>query len=273
MIPIKAPCGNETASTVRSNTVERDGYIRLDAPNSLTENENNGLNMIRCLSNALPPDPYDTTGCRMRLYGRLMHMPWLNVFEPFPALIDSNGRESMIYQQPESLNSQEGGKPRVFPTFPRSFYFNPLLNKLIRDDLALCSFGTYGYHTPIQIGVHIIRLEAKPGRPGIVSPPFLHRDGEWYTAAHLIEFSNATGAENWNTDPSYAGMTIDKIPASAVKAGFTLTKQLSGYLVRDDRVAHSVEAVHVAEGKTLGVRTILLIDFTPLKPILLLNAA
>ena len=107
----------------------------------------------------------------------------------------------------------------------------------------------------------------------MASPNRVHRDGEHYTCAHLIDRHGVVGGENHIVDPEWADHEMAAVPQTAIRSAFTLENPLDTYIVRDDRVAHHVAGVTLAPGTESGSRTILLIDYTPMQPYVLLKPA
>ena len=69
------------------------------------------------------------------------------------------------------------------------------------------------------------------------------------------------------------GDAVSACQGQAIRSAFTLENALDSYIVRDDRVAHHVAGVELAPGEATGSRTILLIDFTPMQPYVLMKPA
>lgn len=249
------------------------GYIRLSADDFMLDHDMmREFGTFRCETHFLPKDDTCQGNFRFRKYGKLIYLPWVKQYHQFP-IIQMAGHKLMEYSQPLSLNPQDGGKRRLFAAIEEDLYASQFIRRLIETDFACCPFTEEELCHPIQVGMHIVKLVATPNQPAVASPNVVHRDGEHYTAAHLIEFVNATGGENYVTDPVYAGRPIENVPRSGVRASFTLINPFESYIVKDDLVAHSVEAVFVKDGAQCGHRTVLLIDFTPMKPALMLQAA
>jgi hypothetical protein len=254
-------------------TLVTKGFVRLNPEDfALDHDMMREFGTFRCETHFLPKDETCKGNYRYRKYGKRMYFPWENRFYDFPAVM-KNGGKYMEYNQPLSLNPEDGNKSRFFSAIDDEFYQTQLLRRLIEFDFSCCSFTPEELLNPIQVGIHIVRLVATSNQPAVASPNVVHRDGEHYTAAHLIEFVNATGGENYVTDPVYAGRPIENVPISGIRASFTLINPFESYIVKDDLVAHSVEAVFVKDGAQCGHRTVLLIDFTPMKPALMLQAA
>ena len=249
------------------------GYVRIDAPQfAISDNLMTGFEDIQRLARFLPVDRTCEGGFRHRRYGKLFSLSWNDDFEVGPSVWDEATRSFVVeYSQPSSLNPEDGGRRRFFPTFERRDYSNPFLLELIRFDLANSPFSEAELAEPIQVGLHLIKLVAHPKRPAVVSPNVVHRDGEHYTWAHLIERVDAGGGKNWITDPEWAGSRIEDVPEANIRAGFTLEYPLDSYAVKDDLVAHSVDAVRVRPGVEFATRTMLLIDFTPMRAILMME--
>lgn len=108
-----------------------------------------------------------------------------------------------------------------------------------------------------------MRLQALPGKPSRSTPDCLHRDGQPYTAVHLVSRHDVTGGLNYIAPPRYSGRNVDELPADALTT-FTLTEPLDSYIVDDAAVCHHVSAVGCAPGAASGSRTVMLIDFSPI---------
>lgn len=107
----------------------------------------------------------------------------------------------------------------------------------------------------VQVGVHLIKVIAKPDCPGVSSPGVLHKDGEPYTFIHLVERKNITG-----------GLSTVASNDKATLLEIALRNALDTIAVSDADVFHNVDAIHVEPGYDQGFRSVLLIDFSPLKP-------
>ncbi len=268
-ISVRSAIGT-TVVDARKQLAER-GFVRFrNSELLMTSNLKDAFGEIRRVSRYLPPDKTCQGGFRYRRYGKLIALPWLDTFQPVPSQWNDAACSHVLeYTQPAAFNGEECGKQRYFAAIERLCYDNPFIRELVRFDLAQAPFTDDELAGPIQVGIHLIRLVARPDRPAVASPNVVHRDGEHYTCCHLIERDDAEGGENWITDPEWAGSRIEDVPTSGIKQGFTLREPMDSYIVKDDLVAHSVEAVRVTEGAREGVRTVLLIDFTPMKPVLM----
>lgn len=177
-----------------------------------------------------------------------------------------------MYRQPEALNEEEGGTERWFPAIDQQTLSTDWMDQIIRYDFDQLAFSDAELAAPIQVGIHLVELRPTADTPAAASPACVHRDGEHYTCAHLIERAGVTGGKNHIVEPEWAGSAIEDVPPDAIIAAFTLERPLDGYIVRDDRVAHHVDAVHLEAGVAKGARKTLLIDFTPMRPATLMTA-
>lgn len=194
----------------------------------------------------LPPDPKAKNGERNRRFG-----VW--IYDPIENHLFPTTRHS--YLQSVKYNAEECGELRHFAELG-DLANNRYLRWQIGDDLdrILPLKGKYAYEF-LKIGSHMIRMYARPGQPGLPSPPRPHRDGESATWVHLQNRVNVTGGENWIClDPKGEQML----------ARFTMVEPGETALVRDEAVMHHVTNVEVEPGMPFGYRDVLLIDVMPL---------
>ncbi|MCC6737315.1 MAG: 2OG-Fe dioxygenase family protein [Bauldia sp.] len=255
--------------------LHRDGFVAMAAASlgspAMVARATRGL---RDLAADLPADPYCKGGYRYRRYARLFLMPWSDTLVSAPLEWSADRRQPVFtYQQPAALNSEEAGSARKFPAVPQSVLASDWMEHIIRFDFAQLRFTADEMNSPIQVGVHVVEMRPSPGVEAVASPNRVHRDGEHYTCAHLISRDGIVGGENHIVDPAFADREIADVPAAAIRSAFVLVNPLDGYIVRDDRVAHHVAGVRLADGSTAGSRKILLIDFTPMQPYVLMQPA
>jgi hypothetical protein len=256
-------------------TLHRDGYVAIGAaglgsPAIVAQ----AIRGLTDLAADLPADPYCRGGYRYRRYARMFLMPWSDTLVSAPTEWSSDRRQPVFtYQQPAALNSEEEGSARKFPAVPNSVLASDWMEHIIRFDFAQLRFTEDEMNGPIQVGVHIVEMRPSRGVEAVASPNRVHRDGEHYTCAHLISRDGIVGGENHIVDPQWADHDIADVPGHAIRSAFVLEHALDGYIVRDDRVAHHVAGVRLADGAGSGSRKILLIDFTPMQPYVLMKPA
>ena len=221
----------------------------------------------------IPFDVYDKNKSRKRIYGRYTLIPWL---ERGDDLIATPGRHyefcgsyGLSFKQPANLNQEEYGKKRVFDVIGENIYNNSALKSLIRTFWSISKINEDELDFPVQVGVHIVKMEANPGEVAFASPNRVHCDGEPYTFATLVGKENVSGGRNVITDRKFMNYKIENVPQKSVKAEFTLDNELDSYVVSDEKVAHYVSPVMPNKEKETAQRTILLIDYTPLRPALI----
>ena len=90
--------------------------------------------------------------------------------------------------------------------------------------------------------------------PGVGVPNCLHKDGEPVTWIHLMNRKGVDGGENIITDNSQKQVLCET----------TLNAPLDSIGIVDEMVWHMVKPVRVAEPAAVGVRDVILVDFTPL---------
>ncbi|PIL19039.1 hypothetical protein P775_16895 [Puniceibacterium antarcticum] len=220
----------------------------------------------------MPIDRTDGGAGRARLYGRFHLHPWAEIgsdLHPEPARHhEFNGQFGLEYTQPAAVNSVAGGKRRVFKTFDEQLYDNILLRDLIRNLFRSVPFDPDVKAGIFVVGVHLIKLSPTGACNAVASPDLVHRDGEPFTAGILIERINAKGGFNAITHTRWHDHRFDDVANKDVYDIFTLETPLEGYIVADSRVAHYVSPVASADPHLHSERTILLVDFTPSRPMI-----
>jgi hypothetical protein len=216
----------------------------------------------------LPPDPTSPT-TRFRAYGKSILAN--DTLTPVKATL-KDGREVMEYTQPAELNSEQQGRRRFFTALPSMISSNFAIRQLVQlfGDIANLEADN---EAAWQVGMHLVKLVATPSTPAAASPNHFHRDGEPYTFAVLVERDSVVGGENAIAETKWAEHKLREVPSTEILSKFTLENSLEAYGVNDVMVSHHVEAIACAPNVEIGHRTVLLIDFTPLRPVLAIRAA
>lgn len=193
----------------------------------------------------LVPDPYDPSRRRYRAHGELS--------------IETNGGYPVItllgtssYRQAAQLNPSEGGRERLFDPLPKLLMQKLFWRLLI--GLLDCLPATIRQSATLRAQVHQLSYRAGPG-PAVPPPLGLHRDGEPFTAIVLIAKRDLRG-----------GDTIIANDAGELLLGHALSDPLEIIIINDSAVLHAVSPV------LQGRRDVLLIDYTPKLPHVMLEA-
>jgi hypothetical protein len=214
----------------------------------------------------MPIDRYNTRGVRRRRLGRFVRIPSSRHLESIPPEWDPNLNEHTVgFFQRREFNPDQGDKQRKFSSLLPDQYLNLFLRTAIEDcATVICRRDST---QPEYINVHIVQVIATPDEPGFSSPPVLHRDGEFFTFAFLLQRHNIIGGENVIGTLSAANKHPNEIPAHEIITRFTLENPWEGYVVDDHGVSHFVDSVVLDEtAGCCGWRSVLLIDFTPAVP-------
>ena len=248
------------------------GFARMDASQFCFDAaEEDGFAEVIESASRLPTDPFGVGSRRARLYGRGTLLPCRDggyTVSFLPGRVNERGENVLPFVQPVEFQPEFGGVRRELPTFHPSMLRNAALQKMIMMFFSWATFGADVRGEPIQVGLHLIRLEPGEAESAVATPNCIHRDGEPFTCAVLIARENASGGENFVTDMQYTDRQPSEVPAEGIRASFTLEKPGEAYMVVDDMVAHHVAPVRRLDPSKPGYRTILLIDFTPLRPAL-----
>ncbi len=167
-------------------------------------------------------------------------------------LLDPQGEQlsllegTSIHQSIED-NSLNGGRTRTFEPLLPEVLENPFLQSLIRFDFRQL---TAPVDRPWVVGVHQVRIEARPGSEGRPTPEGIHLDSEAYTVQHLLARQNVEGGEfrayDQRKKPVFSWLQTEPMD-SIFFVGTTY---------------HSASPIQVERGD-FGYRDIFLIDFDP----------
>ena len=245
----------------------RDGYARTepefiaDDSGDLAKARTSFLRTIR----KNPLDGHCANGNRYRRYGVFILHPWSGMLESIPPVWDADQNERVArYLQSARINPEHGGKARAFAPLTTT----QRTNLFLRSTIMRCfrSIPWSDLSQPVIVGVHVIQLIAHRDAPAVSSPDALHRDGEPWTWAFLLDRRGVIGGENTIAMPDAANKHPSEVSDRDIIDRFTLRKPFEGWVVDDRKVSHYVSPVSVDSKHVTGWRTILLIDFTPAVP-------
>lgn len=226
--------------------LSQEGYVYIPGTEfQLTAAMQQGLAEIAAHFHDLPVDDYAPSRNRYRELRRFTLLEYHGiVLRP---------KEACSYTQSVDHNKEVGGVQRKFEPIPDCIANSAFLHDLILHDFELCEFTLAERISPFDVGVHFIRMYARPGVPGVSVPDELHKDGEPYTFVHLIGREDVIGGESVVADNN-------KKP----KFEMTLSQPLDTLGVKDKLVYHQARRVEVNDGAKCGYRDVILIDFSPM---------
>ena len=156
------------------------------------------------------------------------------------------------FYQDININPLNGGKHRRFASLTKDSVKSLFLRELMLFDLAQLT-STTSVKVDWLIGVHQIRIIARPGVSGNPTPEGVHRDDETYTVQHLIKRHNIDGGVNY----FYGSESEPERYPSVLKQ----LKYFDSYYF-DHTLWHNVSPVILNMHGNEGYRDILLIDFS-----------
>jgi hypothetical protein len=218
---------------------------------------------LACLASIYDESPSDGAN-RRRFYGRYVMGPYATV-DTFDLRPYSSSFMSSDYQQASDINPEQHGVMRSYAPLPASVWSNALLKELVFFDLSLLpirDFWLNAGRSPLSVGIHLLRMVAFPGRPGMPTPSVPHQDGEPFTFIHLISRRGVSGGESqiFRNDPVEGANARGPLLLQT-----TLENSLDSIVIWDRQVFHHVTPISVVEKMTEGTRDVLIIDFTPLE--------
>lgn len=222
---------------------------------------------LQKVGSKLLPDPYDLTGTRKRSYARFVWVAETGALVPVGRNFDSADQPVTSYSQDAVVQTEFGNVLRVFPGMRESIASSPILRSIVQADGAMAiQSGVLFPSLAYLVGIHIIKLQPNASEPAVITPDEIHRDGEPVTFAHLIERSNCHGGENFITSLDAVGKRPGDVAPENIYSRLTLFEPGDSFVVDDKRVGHYVSPVARVAPNQSGHRTIMLVDFCPLRP-------
>jgi hypothetical protein len=188
-------------------------------------------------------DRYLEAGAKFRLrrYGRYSWFPDEDVLSALP---------HEPYFQPEEENPYAGGVVRNFAPLLPDTVNNPFLHAMVRATFACLPISKGRRNKTWEVRIHQIRIVASPDEPGLPAPEGIHQDGTDFLTLHLVRRQNITGGESTIYD-------LDRKPIQH----YILRETLDSLILEDPRIMHGVTPVYPADGKSVGTRDMLGVDF------------
>jgi hypothetical protein len=250
-----------------AQSLRHNGFCRFDvddiAPASASEP---GIAHLQAAIQNLPGDPHAPSANRYRRYSNAILLPWCRRLEWLPNREGSNGAYTEYYQEAE-FNPEFPALVRQMPPIEEELKADPFLNDVIWHDFDLTFWSETQLVRPFAVGIHLVKLLAsEAGSRATSSPNHLHQDGEPFTFVHLVVRDNAVGARTVVADPSCAPRMPEDVDRSRILAEFELSQPMQSYGVHDIAVSHYVSALERGPEDRPGLRSALLVDFTPLVP-------
>lgn len=139
------------------------------------------------------------------------------------------------------------GSARHFAPIDGTALLHPGLTALVGFDAGLATrlSGRWSW----EVGIHMIRMVARPGEHGLPTPEGRHRDGHLFVGMHLIRREGCDGGQS----------TV--YPDHGEPVRLTLLDPLDSMFVDDRRVTHEVSPIRAVGGD--GIRDMLLVDLNP----------
>jgi hypothetical protein len=265
-----------TLSKLRSLFL-RQGFVffraaEIGLPSQLTKAQIELINEAKLL----PVDRYAKHPNRFRCLHHTVYTPWNNRLNFLPGSVDPvTGEEYVAYKQGDE-NPDHSNQVRRFGPMPTRMQKNRALRDLVRRDFALTPFAAAWdkwNRTAFAVTFHVIRHNVQPGETAASSPDLVHTDGVLLSFVHVIERSFVNGGVNAITKVEHDGTPYTKVPIKDLLAVATVDGVFDGYGFIDRRVGHYVSPVEPALPDREGARTILIIDFAPMTPVLRLTSS
>ena len=186
----------------------------------------------------LDEDLPDGATFRYRRYGRLR-------VETGPHGVSLDVLPHVSFRQ-DSIPLWSGSERRFAPIEDRVL-LHPGMAALVRFDTEVAT--ELSDVRAWTVGIHQIRMIARPGVQGLPTPEGRHRDGHHFVGMHLINRVHCDGGES----------TI--YPERRDPVRLTLTDPLDSMVVDDRRVTHEVSPIRATGAD--GVRDMLFVDINP----------
>jgi hypothetical protein len=157
------------------------------------------------------------------------------------------------FYQALDVNSYAGGMARDFEPLEDETADNPFLHQLIRDVHDVLPRARVAVSRHWEIGVHLVRVIARPGKPGHPAPEGMHRDGHAFTSITLMKRVDVDG-----------GVSRFARKDGSIFCERTMSEPLETVVFDDDRGVHDVTSIAVRENAPIGVRDICGFSLNPM---------
>jgi hypothetical protein len=154
------------------------------------------------------------------------------------------------YFQPETENLYAGGINREFAPLRQDTVHNPMLHALVRATFACLPLAAGKASATWEVRIHQIRITASALEMGLPAPEGIHQDGTDFLTLHLVRRHNIAGGESTIYD-------LERRPIQR----FTMREPMDSMILEDARIMHGVTPVVSADGRTVGTRDMLGIDY------------
>lgn len=171
-------------------------------------------------------------------------MPFYKLLIPHSSDVGSR------YKQDIEFNDEVENEARKFQPIPNNILRNDLLVSMILHDFDNSPLRQYPSITPMEVGVHFIRMKAQIDSPSISVPNRLHKDGEPCTWIHLINRVNVSGGENIIADNTKENILFEGV----------MCNPLDSIGLVDDLVWHQVKPIYVSNGSDTGYIPVIIED-------------
>ncbi|HWD07947.1 MAG TPA: 2OG-Fe dioxygenase family protein [Actinomycetota bacterium] len=213
---------------------------------------------------SLPPDRYAPTAHRYRRHARAVYLPWADTLSWLPDVDDPDLGPAVEYDM-QRYNPEFA--IRRFPAIPHGIRADPLVQSLVRFDLAETMWSEGFARTPLSVGVGCVLLSVRgAGDEALSTPNVLHQDGgeACFTFVHLLVRRNVVGGVNYIAPTRCVGLLPEELAPSVIESEFTLEQPLDSFAVHNSRVSHHVTTVRRGAGDAEGGRGILIVAVSPL---------
>jgi hypothetical protein len=156
------------------------------------------------------------------------------------------------FYQTVEINSYAGGVERHFEPLEDRTARNSFLHQLICDIYDVLPETRTSASRHWEIGVHLVRIIAHPGKPGHPAPEGMHRDGHAFTSITLVKRSNIEG-----------GVSRFARKDGSIYCERAMLEPLETVVFDDGQGLHDVTSV--TSGRTdMGIRDICGFSFNPM---------
>ncbi|MEV4638750.1 2OG-Fe dioxygenase family protein [Actinoplanes sp. NPDC049548] len=221
--------------------IRKTGHAVLSRPDFGLELPDDTVARFRGFWDDLPLDDQMADGgvYRERRFGRIL----ATVRD---GAIDTEVLEHSSFRQEADIIPFWGGKERTFAPAGPDILLHPVMRALVGFDVSVAAVLR-----PVRtwvVNVHLVRIVARAGAPGLPTPEGRHRDGHEFVAMHLLRRECEGGESIVHADPQPVRLT--------------LREPFDSLMVDDARLTHEVTPI-AGRGDGDGVRDMLLVDLNP----------